>query len=172
MNPRKPSALKVVQGTYRKDRANPNEPQVTPLSEIPEPPAFMALHGIARRAWRDLARRTIALGVLSEADLPALASLCRDFADWQEARRDGQAWRRADSAKRRYDAGLRAFGLTPSDRGRVHAAPAATMDPMARWIAEGQAPSEPPPPAPRPKRRSKPSAEPADPFTAWERQTS
>ncbi len=165
MTARKPTALKLLEGTARKDRMNPTEPKPPPLSAIPEPPRFMRLTGAARRAWRDLAGRTIALGVLSEADLPALASLCRDFEDWETARRDGEAWRRADAAKRRYDAGLRAFGLTPSDRGRVHAVPAAERDPLAAW--EASAP-QPDPPAPRPKRGKPATAPQPDPIEAWE----
>jgi phage terminase small subunit len=125
VNPRKPTALKVINGSdaHHPERRNRNEPQPDLLTEIPAPPAFMPLAGRARKAWDDLAARAIALGVLSEADLPMLASVCRDFAEYEIARRDGEAWRHADAAKRRYDAGLRAFGLTPSDRGRVHAVP-------------------------------------------------
>jgi phage terminase small subunit len=124
-NPRKPTALKVLNGSdaHHPERRNPQEPKGTVLSEVPLPPAYMPLVGRARKAWNDLAARAIALGVLTDADLPALASVCRDFAEYENARRDGEAWRRADAAKRRYDAGLRSFGLTPSDRSRVHAAP-------------------------------------------------
>lgn len=122
-NPRRPTALKVLNGSdaHHPERRNPNEPTAPVLTETPTPPAFAPLVGRARRAWDDLAARAIALGVLTDADLPALASVCRDFAEYENARRDGEAWRRADAAKRRYDAGLRSFGLTPSDRSRVHA---------------------------------------------------
>lgn len=132
-NPRRPTALKVLNGSdaHHPERRNPDEPQAAVLSEVPAPPAFAPLAGRARKAWDDLAGRAIALGVLTDADLPALASVCRDFAEYENARRDGEAWRRADAAKRRYDAGLRAFGLTPSDRSRVHAVPKGTASKMS-----------------------------------------
>jgi hypothetical protein len=41
------------------------------------------------------------------------------------------AWRRADAAWKRAMAGLGKFGLNPSDRARVHAAPKANDNSMA-----------------------------------------
>ncbi len=136
-NPRKPTALKILNGSAAHDpqRVNRDEPKAAALTDIPAPPAYTPLVGRARKAWDDLAARAIALGVLTDADLPALASVCRDFAEYENARRDGEAWRRADAAKRRYDAGLRSFGLTPSDRSRVHATPKAEQSKMARLLA-------------------------------------
>jgi phage terminase small subunit len=132
-NPRRPTALKVLNGSaaHHPERVNAEEPTPPTLLEVPAPPAYVPLAGRARKAWDDLAARAIALGVLTDADLPALASVCRDFAEYENARRDGEAWRRTDAAKRRYDAGLRAFGLTPSDRSRVHVTQKGTPSKMS-----------------------------------------
>jgi phage terminase small subunit len=138
MNPRKPTALKILNGSAAHDpqRLNPDEPQLTALTAIPAPPAYVPLDDCARKVWDDLAARAITLGVLTEADLPMLASVCRDFAEYETARSgDGSAWRRADAAKRRYDSGLRAFGLSPSDRSRVHTIPKRNDDLMTALLA-------------------------------------
>ena len=71
--PRKPTALKVIQGTFRKDQENLNQP-VAPLG-IPQPRKGMSKR--TRQEYRRLARELDKLGVLSEVDGIAL-ELCAD----------------------------------------------------------------------------------------------
>ena len=133
MNPPKPTALKVLNGSAATNpgRLNRDEPLPDPLTAAPEPPAYLPLVGRARKAWDDLAAQAVKLRVLTDADLAALALTCRAFAEYEAARRDDMAWRRADAAWKRVMAGLGRFGLTPSDRTRVHAAPKSNDDGMA-----------------------------------------
>jgi len=131
-NPRKPTALKVLNGSdaHHPERRNLLEPKAELLTAVPEPPAHIRLTGRARRAWDHLAVETVALGILTSADLAALASVCLDWAEYMRARVDAESWRRADSAKRRYDAGLARFGLNPSDRSKVRTVPKTTESKM------------------------------------------
>lgn len=131
MNPPKPTALKIISGTAErnKQRLNQDEPQTVALTEAPTPP--LDLTGVALAAWQRLSKSAISLRVLTEADLDALALTCRALAEYEESSRDGSNWRRADAAWKRYMAGLGRFGLTPSDRTRVHAIRAKEKDPLA-----------------------------------------
>lgn len=164
MNPPKPTAVKLLEGTYRRDRANPAEP-APPVGA--KPPPWLPTSGPARVAWRRLSRVLTATRVLTVADADALALGCVALADFLEARADPSGWRRADAAWKRYAAVLRDFGMTPSARTRVAAVPVAERDPLAEWMAR-PAGSPPAPPAPRPA-RPKPTTPPADALEAWQR---
>lgn len=121
--PPKPTVLKVLNGSaaHHPERRNPEEPQVDALTEVPEPP--FRLTGRARAAWDNLAPQAVELGVLTSADLYALAETCVAFA---KAHSTGRAeWHRA------FMTGLGRFGLTPSDRARVHVATKGNDDRMA-----------------------------------------
>jgi phage terminase small subunit len=121
----KPSALKVLQGTDRPDRANPAEPK--PRRTAPTCP--MWLEKEARREWRKLAPELVRIGLLTAVDGPAFAAFCQTFARYQQAELAG------DLAKIRvYLPLLRPllteFGLTPAARARLAVTPAAPSDPM------------------------------------------
>lgn len=81
-NPRKPTHLKVVSGTARPDRANPNEP--TPPRERPSPPSHLSDRGKA--AWAEAAVIVDGMGVLTAADPVALEALAEALADLRAAR--------------------------------------------------------------------------------------
>lgn len=70
--PRKPTRLKIIQGTYRADRAGLNEPDPEPVA--PKCPTF--LKGQARREWKRISEHLEGLGLLTQIDLAALASYC------------------------------------------------------------------------------------------------
>lgn len=74
---RKPTALKIVQGTARKDRLPENEPEAPALTEIPKPPT--GLNRWARKAWRALAPYLVDNGVLSDLDLLAFEACCIQY---------------------------------------------------------------------------------------------
>jgi phage terminase small subunit len=166
MTAAKPTAIKLLEGTYRPDRANPAEPRPAPGAK---PPPWLPRDGPARAAWRRLARVLTATRVLTVADAEALALGCMALAEYLAARGDVNGWRRADAAWKRYAAVLRDFGMTPSARTRVAAVPIVEHDPLAEWMARPT--GSPPPPAPPPK-RTKLSPPSADPLEAWQRGTS
>lgn len=131
---RKPTSLKVIQGTQRADRINHNEPKPDPC--IPEPPEH--LKGEALSEWRRLSKILYRLGLLSEIDRSALAAYCVVWARWVDAEtrlqdepqviisKNGQPFQnptlgianRALDLMRSY---LSEFGMTPSSRSRVTA---------------------------------------------------
>jgi len=135
-NTRKPTRLKVVQGTARADRTNPKEPK--PEIEIPSCP--VGLSPSAKAEWRRVAPLLEDQGLLAKVDRAALAAYCELYARWIKSLKMIQEksevittpngslqvspWvsiaRSAEKELRTY-AGL--FGMTPADRGKVNAAP-------------------------------------------------
>jgi P27 family predicted phage terminase small subunit len=80
--PRKPTALKLLQGTHRKDRAPKNEPKPPAGDRPPSPPSFLA--GLALKEWKRLANRLHSVGLLTEVDRSKFAMYCQAYARWQE----------------------------------------------------------------------------------------
>lgn len=70
--PPKPSALKRAHGTYRPDRAAPNE--VAPAPGVPDMPRWLDAEG--RREWKRVVPQLEALGVLATVDRAMLADYC------------------------------------------------------------------------------------------------
>jgi P27 family predicted phage terminase small subunit len=138
--PRKPSALKIIEGTARADRMNPAEPKPSiSLLDAPEHLSAQALE-----TWAQVAPILAQMRVLSIADPIALERLCEVYAEtrrlravieaegytYETASVTGERMLRANpavamlaDADRRLLAWLRSFGMTPADRGRVSAAP-------------------------------------------------
>lgn len=79
--PKKPTNLKLVEGTFRKDRAPANEPK--PEIAVPGPPAHLAAS--AKAEWKRVAKELAQLGLLSRIDRAALAAYCEAWADWVDA---------------------------------------------------------------------------------------
>jgi len=77
---RKPTQMKVLEGTWRADRANPNEPNAKPIT-FPCPPV-MELNEFAMREWERTTKVLIELGVLTEGDLSALTAMCHQFGEF------------------------------------------------------------------------------------------
>lgn len=80
--PRKPRQLKVIEGTFRKDRNPGKEPEVPPVTQVPRPPA--GLNRWARRMWRELTPIIVDNGVLGEVDLPAWEACCQQYGIYRE----------------------------------------------------------------------------------------
>ena len=133
----KPTQMKVVQGTFRKDRANAAEPK--PKKQLPPCPDF--LEGRARTEYFRIGRKLERIGVLTEVDDLALIGLCQSWAEYLEAteqvRKTGMLVKSpsgypifnpyvvlANQALKRVKAFLTEFGMTPSSRTRIVAAPA------------------------------------------------
>lgn len=81
--PRKPTALKLVTGTDRADRANGNEPEPQLLNDL-TPPAHLSERSAV--VWRELAPMLRRIQVLTEADTVAFEMLCDAVADYRFAR--------------------------------------------------------------------------------------
>lgn len=132
----KPTAIKKLEGTYRRDRAPQNEPR--PRVMIPPPPKW--LHGAALREYRRAAKLLFKARVLTELDGAALAVYANEFALWREAvdalavqgavvpGPGGQVranpWQGiANTAFKNMRSIMAEFGMTPASRTRVEAAP-------------------------------------------------
>lgn len=134
--PRTPSALKLVKGTQRADRANGHEPEPPVLVDL-DPPAHLEAGPAA--VWRQLAPALRQALVLTEADVVAFELLCNAVADVRQARQQragefvayspkgGQMLHQLLVAeqmlvKRIESLGAR-FGMDPASRSRLHVDP-------------------------------------------------
>lgn len=77
----KPTQLKVVQGTFRPDRAPQNEPKPRPIA----PGCPPEIGDDAREVWFEIAPSLEKLGLLTEVDGPAFAMLCEAQARYRLA---------------------------------------------------------------------------------------
>ncbi|MFK5282759.1 P27 family phage terminase small subunit, partial [Lacticaseibacillus paracasei] len=80
-NPRKPLQLKIVQGTTRSDRDNPDQPE--PEIVIPDPPHHLSKH--AREEWNRMAPILFDMGLIAESDRAAFAMYCQAWGDHVKA---------------------------------------------------------------------------------------
>jgi P27 family predicted phage terminase small subunit len=155
--PRKPTVLKVLEGTTRKDRANPAEPKPPPASPQEEPPTW--LRPASRRWWRRIRPLLVQMQVMTGADPVALGLLCDALADYMAARtvveKQGSTFETngdagtmlrqrpevyiAADAWRRAKLMMTEFGLTPASRAKVSAADVGPVDPLEAW-EQGAAP--------------------------------
>jgi P27 family predicted phage terminase small subunit len=79
---KKPTVMKVLEGTYRKDRANLNEPKI---KEVKIPPApHVKLNQWGMEEWKRLTVQLIGIGVLAETDITQLSALCYEWGEFVE----------------------------------------------------------------------------------------
>jgi P27 family predicted phage terminase small subunit len=134
--PKTPTSLKIIRGTFRKDRAMVNEPK--PQPEIPCVPA--ELSDQAKVEWGRLSQELATLGLLSRIDRAALAVYCEAWSDWLDAtmqvRQYGKVIKTTAgnvvdnpyySIKKRsaelMHKFLTEFGMTPASRTRIDTTP-------------------------------------------------
>ena len=127
-----PTKMKLVKGTFRKDRANPDEPDYE--IELPEPPVF--LNALGRVEWDRMAEFFFSQGLLTKVDMAALASYCHLYGRWAEAEtrlnvekllietKSGNIIQNpllgvANTALREMNKCLKEFGMTPASRSKV-----------------------------------------------------
>jgi len=79
--PRKPSALRLLEGNPGNRTIPKNEVKPAPLA--PKCPSW--LHKYAKKEWKAIAPKLEALGLLTEVDSTALAAYCQSYARWREA---------------------------------------------------------------------------------------
>lgn len=132
--PRKPTAAKVLDGSYRADRDGPID-GVVKGAGAPVPPADMT--DAARAYWDRLCPQLVKAGVACESDSDALALLCWWLAQLAAIQQTiaalrasgagsvGKLYIEAGIATDKVDKLAGKFGLTPSDRAKLRVEPAA-----------------------------------------------
>lgn len=149
----KPTHLKLVTGNPGKRAINKREPK--PARMVPSCPDYLSRTG--QVAWGRLTVLLDRMGVLTEADAPALERLCDCYTDIIESRkliaRDGRTYkvttetgdtlikgnpavnqlRAADAQFKSY---LVEFGLTPAARSKITVSPDGEEkeDPLAKFF--------------------------------------
>lgn len=132
--PPKPTHLKLLEGTFRKDRAAKREPKAPKTSKRPSPPAYLGRN--AKAEWRRIIPILDEMGILSTADRSIIAAYCQAWHRLQQYEKDiddngssfttekGYECQRPAVAMAQKQAQLlRQFagelGLSPSSRSRV-----------------------------------------------------
>lgn len=120
--PRKPTALKLIQGTARPDRMNPLEPVAPELDNLAAPSYLTATE---KKQWDRHAEMLSKMRVLTEADCNALGRYCVLQARFlKEKRSKGEfALDRMLKLNVQLQKLETDFGLTPSSRSRIKATP-------------------------------------------------
>lgn len=141
--PRKPTALKVLQGNPGKRAINTEEPKFQPSPETP--PDWLL--GAGRELWQRLAPQLIATGVLTDVDRDLFASGCERWGVYHEASKQVESLviitpsngavanpllAIAKSALADAMAVFREFGIGASSRSKVKATAPAEVDEFAR----------------------------------------
>jgi P27 family predicted phage terminase small subunit len=130
--PRKPTALKVLEGSHRPDRDGPPESQVKASGTPQEPPT---LTGEALELWRRLVPRLAEMGVAAAVDAALLEMMCWWWGRYVAASKAAESLDPADGkalqvlgvasmASKQFNAVACRFGLTPADRARLRVEPA------------------------------------------------
>ena len=149
MPARKPTNLKILQGTFRKCRAK-HEPKPQPVASF-EPPAYF--DEIARDHWNYLRPKLEAIGCLTEVDLAQFISLCSAYskairADKQligeelAVRSNGRTVKNplcqiSKESWQQYSDLSRRFGLDPQSRGAIDLPePIDDDDPMEKFLSK------------------------------------
>jgi P27 family predicted phage terminase small subunit len=153
--PRKPIALKILDGTYRADRDGPAGASV-PAGGAPEPPPDLA--GEARAFWGQVVPGLCARGVAAACDAPALACMCQWWARYrrfgemldqsagapaEEAPTPANLYRlvlNTGIAWSNFDKIACRFGLTPADRAKLRVSPPAPRPGVQPRDRGGKAP--------------------------------
>ncbi len=144
---RKPDHLKVVAGTDRPDRMNPNAPVAS--TELPEPPRWLSAR--AAEIFRGLVATIDGMGIASADDTTMLALAASRYEEveictaviedvgrvYKSVNSQGaEMWRSRPEVAQRSEAMRHAqsllaeFGLSPAARSRVSATPKPEQNPF------------------------------------------
>ncbi len=77
----KPTKLKLLTGTARSHRLNPDEPQ--PVVARPDPPEHLS--AAARLEWERVIGQMVDLGIMTDLDRAALGAYCQAYGRWSAA---------------------------------------------------------------------------------------
>ena len=146
--PRKPTPAKILHGTFRKDRANPNEPQPEAPKEL-EAPEWLDEYG--RECWKAHIPQLARTGIPTSLDMFLFAGVCERWSTYRRAVEDlkgslvhdteanGQCSKpQVAIAKAAFDSfrqGLEQFGCSPASRGKVSAS-RNDDDPVAGYMKQ------------------------------------
>lgn len=126
-----PTNLKVLKGTQRADRLNPDEPMPDP--NIPEAPDFLSKEALIE--WGRITTQLSKLGLITDIDMAALALYCQAWgrivkyekviSEEGELNKDGSntspaMWIVNKSYEQVYKF-LTEFGMSPASRSKVSA---------------------------------------------------
>ncbi len=137
MNPRKPTALLKLQGTYRPDRHSRNQPE--PATRGTALPRWAELTGYGAKCYKRLAPILASMRVMTEADTEALVMMCERYHQYKtlskaiEGHDPEDALRVLPSRDKAYVdfmKGLTEFGMTPASRSKVSMTAKADEDPF------------------------------------------
>ena len=138
-----PAELKRLKGNPGRRPISGDEPKPLVTSGVPEPPDW--LEAYAKAEWAAVAPELHRLGLLTALDLTAFAAYCQSYARWRLA----EEWMSEQSntvveetgVERRVPQAIVAqaalvdmnrfgsqFGLSPSARTSIHAAPSAKVE--------------------------------------------
>jgi P27 family predicted phage terminase small subunit len=139
---KKPSPLKVLQGSYRPDRAPAPEPQLPNV--LPPMPAHLT--GEAKAEWERVSDDLFRAGLLKSVDRAALAAYCEAWALYVAASQELAALggsrasqkslflfnlqKKAAELMYRY---MTEFGMTPASRSRIEVKQPKIQAPPSRW---------------------------------------
>jgi len=152
----KPTAIKRLEGNPGKRPLNKHEPQPGKLVNA-DCPTVIANDKYARAEWERIAPVLVGMGVLTEADLTALAVYCRTCGEYwraiEQMDREGGplyvspktgyamvsplfsvAQRCADQMRRL----MVEFGLTPAARVKLSVEPEEPSDEFDEWFENGK----------------------------------
>ena len=130
--PRKPTALKLIQGTYQPCRDAGDEPQ--PPAGSLDPPRDLGGEALAQ--WQHLAPLLLQIHVFTEADRNALARYCTLQAQFILIKKKVQRKPELIDTLLKLNVQLKSleveYGLTPASRSRIHAKPVEKDDGEAK----------------------------------------
>lgn len=144
---KKPTRLKILQGTQRADRMNENEPIYSPI--IPTIPEHLSEY--AKEEWIYIIKFLDPVGLITEVDKAALAGYCQSYGRWRQAEeqlnktelviktQSGNLIQNpfvgiANKAMEHMRKYITMFGLSPVDRAKVSAKePKKTENKFARF---------------------------------------
>jgi len=115
--PRKPTALKLLHGTFRADTSAKHEPKPASDATVPKPPKHLTL--LAKAEWIRTAAELHPLGLLTRPDYSTLEMYCETYASWRRAikTKDQPGGRSFAQLAHRF---LTEFGMTPASRSRIN----------------------------------------------------
>lgn len=79
---RKPTVMKILEGTYRKDRAPINEPK--PELVVIPPPMPEGLNVYGQKEWEKMTLELSKIGMLTTVDTSQLAAYCNEIGNYWE----------------------------------------------------------------------------------------
>lgn len=145
--PTKPTALKLAQGTFRKSRANPDEPNFELVKELPNPPEYLGRVG--RALYNTVGLELTKKGILTSVSMPLFIQYCTQLVEANAAyqvyrkaptviRTRGEAvspyfeiWQKCSALSLRMASEL---GITPASNSKVKAIESHEPSPLDKFF--------------------------------------